>query len=101
RHSLHSPHHSLRNPRLKSPRAPSLRPKWQRQITPKALEPFFGQVPPNTIPGPDCLDPVRVEKRRKVREMWKADFPNGVEGVRAGYRSREQMRVVKVREHGR
>ena len=46
-----------------------------------------------TTPGPDFFDPVRVEKRRKLREMAKADFPNGVEGV--------PLRVVKVREQGR
>ncbi|KIL60703.1 hypothetical protein M378DRAFT_13955 [Amanita muscaria Koide BX008] len=38
-----------------------------------------------TTPLPDLFDPVRVEKRRKLREMAKADFPNGVEGMRVGY----------------
>jgi hypothetical protein len=38
-----------------------------------------------TTPGPDFFDPIRVEKRRKLREMAKADFPNGVEGVPVGY----------------
>jgi hypothetical protein len=31
-----------------------------------------------TRPGPDFFDPVRVEKRRKLRELMKADFPNGI-----------------------
>ena len=38
---------------------------------------------PNTT-TPDFFDPVLVEKRRKVREMAKADFPNGIEGARVG-----------------
>ncbi|KAF5368714.1 hypothetical protein D9615_010319 [Tricholomella constricta] len=31
-----------------------------------------------TRPGPDFFDPVRVEKRRKLRELMKESYPDGI-----------------------